>query len=318
MKLGLETESLHLFIQNGKLDIFQLIKKIYEWGLDGIQINVVKKSRGPKWGSLESLEDEYLGEVKKQLDYYELYSEVDTNSTDPNHLSKMIKVASKLGADVVRTFITVDKSVDESLKEAEENIVNIIPLLKKYQIKLAIENHEYETSVELINLINSIDDENVGVLCDVGNSMMAWEDPVKAVNTLAPYAFSTHFKDHIVVRDNGDLKVCGVQIGTGSINLEECFRILIERSNLSRVNIEMCNPYLSSFKREEGTGGINDNRNEPFLIKEKPNELKDINSGELYYPTTKNIEKLLNYQEATALESIKYVINLRDMLCSKE
>ena len=38
MKLGLETESYHLFFQQGMMDIFDFIDKTSELGLDGVWI----------------------------------------------------------------------------------------------------------------------------------------------------------------------------------------------------------------------------------------------------------------------------------------
>ena len=64
--------------------------------------------------------------------------------------------------------------------------------------------------------------------------MMAWEEPVEAVKNLAPYAFTTHFKDHIIIKDGDEYKVCGVPIGQGNIDLEECFKTLVEESRLNK------------------------------------------------------------------------------------
>lgn len=41
MKIGLETESYHLFFQNGLMDIYRFIKRAAELGLDGVMINVI-------------------------------------------------------------------------------------------------------------------------------------------------------------------------------------------------------------------------------------------------------------------------------------
>lgn len=38
MKLGLETESYHLFFQQGMMDIFDFIDKTSELGLDGVEL----------------------------------------------------------------------------------------------------------------------------------------------------------------------------------------------------------------------------------------------------------------------------------------
>ena len=34
--------------------------------------------------------------------------------------------------------------------------------------------------------------------------MMAWEEPVKAAENMAPYTYSTHFKDHIIIEEPND------------------------------------------------------------------------------------------------------------------
>lgn len=76
---------------------------------------------------------------------------------------------------------------------------------------------------------------------------MAWEEPVETVRKLAPYAYSTHFKDHIVTRNGEDRVVCGVPVGEGSIDIDTCFKTLVKESSLTRINIETCFPYASPF-----------------------------------------------------------------------
>ena len=43
-------------------------------------------------------------------------------------------------------------------------------------------------------MIKKIDSKWVGFLFDFGNSMMAWEEPVKAAENMAPYTYTTHLK----------------------------------------------------------------------------------------------------------------------------
>ena len=89
--------------------------------------------------------------------------------------------------------------------------------------------------------------------------MMAWEEPVTAAENMAPYTFTTHFKDHIIVEEPNDkygYVVCGVPAGEGNIDLEKCFEIMMEKSALTRINVEMCYPYCAQFKRTPGAGGV--------------------------------------------------------------
>ncbi len=185
MKIGLETESYHLQFITGRMDIFGFIRKTAELGLDGVMINIVPWPGLSGWGTLESFEPEYLERVRKEIQKYGFFAEIDTNGSDPEHLKEVIKAAHRIGADVIRTYTCLGEYDPERLKKAPEDIKQIVPLLEKYRIKLAVENHEEELTDEVIQIINEVNSPWVSAHCDVGNGMMAWEDPVEAVREIS-------------------------------------------------------------------------------------------------------------------------------------
>lgn len=315
MKIGLETESYHLLFVTGRMDVFSFIKKAADLGLDGVMLNIIPWPEREEICVLESFDPQYLARVKKEIDKYNLYSEIDTNGTDPEHLSKVIETAHRIGADVIRTYVCRGEYDAQLLKKAPSEIKKVVPLLEKYRIKLAVENHEEETSSEVINIINQINSPWVGAHCDVGNGMMAWEDPVEAVKMLAPYAYTTHFKDHIIIKDEDEYKVCGVPIGEGNIDLEECFKILMKGSTLTRINIEMCFPYAVSFKRAAGTGGVYEVGEGAFKVEEAPYDPNLIKPKDYYYPPDSLLEKMIEDQKLGVEKSVKFVLNLRNKYC---
>ncbi|MBU3136194.1 sugar phosphate isomerase/epimerase [Clostridium gasigenes] len=316
MKIGLETESYHLLFQNGRMDIFGFIKKTAELGMDGVMINIIKdKNLDPNWGTLGSAEPKHLEQVRDEIRKYGLFAEIDTRTTDPEHLTKIIEVAHKIGADVIRTYCCIGGYNKEALEKAPEEIKKIVPLLTKYRIKLAVENHEEEIADEVIDIIKKVNSPWVGAHCDIGNSMMAWEEPIDAVRKLAPYAFTTHFKDHIIIKDEDKYMVCGVPAGTGNINTEECFKILVQESKLTRINIEMCYPYVAPFKREPGTGGVKKVGEGAFKVEELPFEYNVIKPKDYYYPEGDLLEMMIEAQEKGVEQSVKYVLALRDKYC---
>jgi len=319
MKIGLETESYHLFFQNGRMNIFGFIKKTAELGLDGVQINTISEKGDkyihPVWGALGGDDPAHLERVRKEIKKYGLFAEIDTRGTDPEHLRKVIEVAHTIGADVVRTYCCRGVYDSKALEKAPKDIKQLIPLLKKYRIKLAVENHEEETSDDVIRIIKEVNSPWVGAHCDVGNSMMAWEEPVEAVKRLAPYAFTTHFKDHIIINDGEDYRVCGIPVGQGNIDTEECFKVLVNDSTLTRINIEICYPYAAAFKREKGTGGIFDVGEGAFQVEEPPYDINLIKPLNYYYPPEELVENMLEDQEKGVEQSIKYVLSLRDKFC---
>ncbi|MCM3170043.1 sugar phosphate isomerase/epimerase family protein [Peribacillus frigoritolerans] len=315
MKIGLETESYHLQFITGRMDIFGFIRKTAELGLDGVMINIVPWPGLSGWGTLESFEPEYLERVRKEIQKYGFFAEIDTNGSDPEHLKEVIKAAHRIGADVIRTYTCLGEYDPERLKKAPGDIKKIVPLLEKYRIKLAVENHEEELTNEVIQIINEVNSPWVSAHCDVGNGMMAWEDPVEAVRKLAPYAFTTHFKDHIIIHDGEDYRVCGVPVGTGNIDTEECFKILVEKSTLTRINVEMCFPYAVNFKRELGAGGVFAVGEGAFKVEQPPYDLSVIKPLDYYYPPKELLEQMIEDQEKGTVQSVKYILALRDKYC---
>ncbi|MTK14065.1 MAG: sugar phosphate isomerase/epimerase [Clostridiaceae bacterium] len=316
MKIGLETESYHLLFQNGRMDIFDFIKKTAELGLDGVIINIIKdKNLDPNWGTLGSNEPNHLEKVKNEIQKYGLFVEIDARGTEPERLKNVIEVAHKIGADTIRTYVSCGGNLQEEMEQAPNNIKEILPLLKKYRIKLAIENHEYETADEIIDMIKRINSPWVGVTCDTGNGMMAWEEPITTVKKLAPYTFTTHFKDHIVIKDGDEYKVCGAAVGYGNMEVEECFKILVEETTLTRINIEMCHPYVATFKKKKGAGGVLELGEGAFKIENTPIDVSVVKPSEYYYPPEEVLEKMIEYQKSEVEKSAKFVLNLRNKYC---
>lgn len=347
LKIGVESESLHLWFQNGRMDIFDFIEKAHEIGFEGVQINVVPDyGLDQTWGALGGNSDEHLAKIKALLNKYNMYVEIDTRNLEYDHTVEAIKICSKLGAEILRSYIPIlplkDLSKEaagalgaydyakvrceidpNSFEKGIEKIKKLIPVLKKYRVKLALENHEYETSEELVNVMKELNCPWVQLHHDFGNSMMVWEDPIKAARNMAPYTITTHFKDHIIIPDPSDIYgyvVCGVPLGEGNIDLEESFNIMMENSTLRRINLEQCYPYCAQFKRVPGTGGIDKVGEGAFKVEKPLYDFEVMKPLEYYYPqevSEELLEELLVKQLEGLKKGFKYITALRDKYYSK-
>ena len=67
-------------------------------------------------------------------------------------------------------------------------------------IKLAVENHIDYNSDEILQLVKAVDSPNFGVNFDSGNFLRVLDDPIQAMEKLAPHVFATHIKDLLPVR----------------------------------------------------------------------------------------------------------------------
>lgn len=275
------------------MDIFEFIELTAELGLEGVQINVIPDlNLHPQWGTLDGDDPTYLAGVRSAIDAHGFFCEIDSRGTTVAELEPVLNVASALGATLVRSYVRYPANQFDAdfLASQIDEVRQIIPLLKTRGIRLAFENHEFETAKEMVNFVLAVDaPEWVGLLCDTGNSMMAWEDPLEAIRTMAPYTFGVHFKDHTVVTDTstkpggGVPVVCGVPLGLGSIDLKEAYRILVEESQTETINLELCYPYCATFKRSPGTGGT-ESFTGVFALKEPPFPNELLAPLHYYYP----------------------------------
>ena len=250
MLLGLETFSYHLAFAYDQMNIFDFIERTAALGLDGVEINV----EGADLAHLGSDDPGFLREVRSMIDRFGLYVEVDTCDTNPQNLNRVLDICGALGADRMRVYSSVGGDVKEELQQAAEDFRQVIGRCADDGVRIAYENHEFESSHDVLEVVRQVDSEYLGTHVDTGNSMMVWEDPVEAVENMAPHALSTHFKDHMVIMVNDQPMIVGVPLGRGSIDCAACFRILAEQSPLERINIEVCYGYVAPFRLPEDRG----------------------------------------------------------------
>ena len=306
MLLGLETFSYHRWFGRGSMDVFAFVDRCGELGLDGVQLNV----NGPNLGHFGGGDPGRLREVRQLVDQHGMFVEIDSRGTDPQHLAAMLGICHAVGADVLRTYASCGGDLAQELAEAPGHLRQVLPMCADLGVRIAVENHEYETSQDVLEVVRRVDSEWVGTHVDTGNSMMAWEDPVAAVAALAPLAVSSHFKDHIVIMDQEPL-VVGVTLGTGSIDCAECFRILAEESPLERLIIEVCYGYSAPFRRPQERGAGARLGEGAFRLVDGPFDPSWVllNHGQ---DSSVPRDRILEWQHESVVESVAFVRSLNE------
>jgi sugar phosphate isomerase/epimerase len=326
MRPGLETFSYHLAFGFGKMDVFGFIRRTAELGLTGVEINV----EGDDLCHLGSDDPAFLRDVRAMTDELGLYVELDTCNTNPKSLLRVIKICHALGADRMRVYSSVGGALQDELKQAVKDFRQVLPACADHGVKIAYENHEFESSQDVLQVVRQVDSHYVGTHIDTGNSMMVWEDPIAAIRNMAPFGVSSHFKDHLVVTVNNQPMIVGVTLGRGSIDLAEAYRILAKKSPLERINIEVCYGYIAPFrvppdkgygaKLGEGAFRVQPPPYEPSLVApyimratEPGVELNSYAWQDLSKMARSDAEReeLLRLQDESVVESVAYVKKLK-------
>ena len=321
MKIGVDTESLHLWFQNGRIDIFGFIDLVYEMGFDGVMINLLtKKNQTEGLGALGKDNPGHICEVAKCLQERGMFVELATKGTDVAHIRKVLDVASILGAKTVRTYIAYPGGTANQMKNGAFDrdfffgqataLRKLVPLLEEYKIDLAVENHELETCGEMLTLLRAVGSRRVGALFDSGNPMMAWEEPVQAVHKILPYIKSTHIKDQVVCLYQNEPVICGMPLGKGNIDLGAIYHAIQTGTELDHMILEICSPYASPFRRERGTSSVGKIGEGTFKTEPLPFAKKIAEPLDYYNYEGKYLPILLWEQYKNLQESLSYLQQL--------
>jgi sugar phosphate isomerase/epimerase len=90
-------------------------------------------------------------------------------------------------------------------------------------IKIGIETHGDLQAWEVRDLIEEAGKDFVGATIDTGNPVTLAEDPMVTLETLAPYALTTHIRDSAVFEHPRGAVYQWVALGDGSIDYAQFF-----------------------------------------------------------------------------------------------
>ncbi len=172
-----------------------------------------------------------------------------------------LDVAQALGAEVIRICAGGRRTRPASWAVHRRDL---LPLLQRATeraeaqgLVLAIENHVDLLANELVELLEAIDSPALGVCLDTANNLRMLEDPMVAIETLAPYARATHLKDITAYR--GDPRSFGfwpsVPLGQGLIDIPATLRVLWQHGyqGLLALEIDYLHPAYDDENRAIGT-----------------------------------------------------------------
>jgi sugar phosphate isomerase/epimerase len=112
------------------------------------------------------------------------------------------------------------------------------PRAEEYGLRIAIENHTDLFSEELLWLLDQVDRPNVGACIDTVNAFHVTEDPMRAIENLAPRAFTNHFRDDRIEFEIWGFRVTGCALGEGDIDVQRAYELIRDTSPCDRINIE--------------------------------------------------------------------------------
>lgn len=235
-RMGIATTS--LMTARRPHDTYEFLEYCNGIGAGGIQ------------ASLSSLEPDYLKKVRARAEQLGMYIEVmvDLPKQEDAAFERTIRAAKEVGAACVRTAALGGRRYENFSKLSEWQtfvtqsraaIDRAILVVSREKMPLSIENHKDWTAQELAALMKDKSSEYLGVCLDTGNNIALLDNPMDAIEMLAPYALSTHFKDMAVEPYADGFLLSEVPLGEGIIDLKRAAAIIQGSHPTTRFTLEM-------------------------------------------------------------------------------
>ena len=94
------------------------------------------------------------------------------------------------------------------------------PDRREYKMPLGIENHKDWRVDEQVALLRQYDSEFLGVSLDTGNNLTVLDNPMEAVEKLAPFTFNVHLKDMAALENERGYLLSEVPLGEGMLDIK--------------------------------------------------------------------------------------------------
>ena len=222
---------------------------------------------------LPDLSHQTIDDFKAHLAAHHLNLLVDTGVVDVENLTKLLPLAKRAGASVVRAVISgilegnrnaISKNSDmlssgwgraalgettvaantwaDYLAEIRKRLVALLPLLKELDLVLALENHQDCTSDELLAFCE-LDPDHIGITLDVVNPLAVCEEPYVFANKVGAHIRDVHIKDYTVRATSQGYRLVRAAIGQGVIDWPRMLTLLRDVAPNAAYHIELAAIY---------------------------------------------------------------------------
>jgi sugar phosphate isomerase/epimerase len=226
--------------EKGFADPIRFLDHVHALGGQGVQVAIGVR------------DDAYADALRARCETKGMYLEgtldLPRDEASLERFEAEVRTAKRAGVSVLRTvafrgrrYETFDslEAFRRSADAAIQALKRAAPVVARHGVRLAVENHKDWRAEELIAVLKQVGNDHVGVCLDTGNSVALLEDPMEVVETLAPWAFTTHIKDIAVEEYPDGFLLAEVPFGAGALDLARVIRLVRAKHPEAKFNIEM-------------------------------------------------------------------------------
>lgn len=180
---------------------------------------------------------------------HEMFSVVDAEAAlNSEQIRMLIPIAQEFGSPIIRVKSSnilglmrrkLDRPWAEHVAHCIQILRELAPELRHHGLKIAIENHQDLDSNDLMQIIESVGADVVGVNFDIGNAFASCEDPIEFARKFGSSIINIHLKDYKIFRSENGFRLVRCAVGDGSVDFRTLLPLLSEQSPTAKMVIEL-------------------------------------------------------------------------------
>jgi 3-oxoisoapionate decarboxylase len=228
---------------NPILGVDELVKLASNFGLGGIEIPL------DRFYSLDQIDNAV--EKIEQIQNKNFSVFIDLENTNVEYISRLVPHLPALGMTSIRIKMDqigrtiyggnryTSETFNKAVKKFKQQLVILLPSLEKYNITLAIENHQDFHSSELVELSKTVSNELIGVTWDIGNSISVIDTPETFYDNTHNIIKNVHLKDYKVYKSKLGFSLVRCPLGEGYVDYHEVMKKISNNGNIINMSIEL-------------------------------------------------------------------------------
>jgi len=195
----------------------EFIRRAHALGFHGVQL--CENLR------IAQMQDGELVKLRCLAQELGLFIEVGMNGANKLNLQTHLAIARSLGSSFLRVVLggksckTAD-AIETARSRYIAEIRSILPLYKKANIRIGIENHFDLPTRALREIVDEINDEDAGLILDTTNCFHFFERPEETLGVFDGRIVSVHLKDYSAKKVEAGHFISGTILLDGELNIQ--------------------------------------------------------------------------------------------------
>ena len=252
--------------------------------------------------SIQSMSNDELLFLSRRAQALGLDIHLEISSTQKSDVDRVMEVARVMGVKNIRVYSRYEGRLSHVLGVIESDLLYIAQQAELYDLYVDFEQHEELKSSEIAALLQRVNHPRLHALLDFGNMINAGEQPLSALQCLAPHIRQVHLKGIRIVPEANGFGQYGVLQGSAEDDLPNArmmFELLMLGDGAPQViafSLEQENHYSAPAFR-------NTNEEEdPFI------PYREMSQTSL--PQGYTLEQMMAEEERWAINQITYIRSL--------